>query len=179
MTKLNKRQRLLIAGLGLAAGVWAIDSLTGGGQPQQARAAQKPTGEAAVTVQWCDVSQTVARLTDATYRSIAPDLLRVERDLFAPSAVMERVYAPAPSVPVAKQPVEQDPAVVDFVGQHTLDGVLTGRRPVAVINGRPLALGAELDGHRLVEVARARVSLERVSDGEVVELELASPNSPR
>jgi hypothetical protein len=177
MSKLGMRQRLLVGGLALAAAIWAIDSVTGDGEPKPARAAGTPTASAVPTVKWHDIAPTVEGLTHVTYDSVTPRLRRLQRDLFVPSAAMLAVHSPPQ--PVAPQVVELDEAepedTFSFADAHTLTGVLTGQRPIAVIDSMPLAVGAELDGHVLVEVRRSQVVLERISDGTRVQLVLTPP----
>jgi hypothetical protein len=64
-----------------------------------------------------------------------------------------------------------------FADRHTLEGVILGPKPMAVVDGRLLSPGAALDAYTLVEIQRDRVVFERHGDSERVTLTL--PQRPK
>ncbi|HQL54927.1 MAG TPA: hypothetical protein PLQ87_09485, partial [Phycisphaerae bacterium] len=101
---------------------------------------------------------------------VEPELATL-RDLFAEA----EVPAGAPELDAAVEDVvavpEIDP-VAEFQAAHRLVGVMLGQRPLAVIDERVMPLHAEVDGFRLVQVARDFVVLRRADTGAQVRLEL-------
>lgn len=179
MKRIPPRHKLLGGALTLALLIWAADSYLGGGPPPaQASPAKTDTNSPEVAA-WQDVSELVARLTCRHYTPIADALRRADRDLFLPTPQFEAAFAPAEEFAAdAAQEAEPDPAV-DFAARHRLVGVLLGKQPLAVIDNHLLAVNAELDGHRLVEVHRDRVVFQRPNADGTVVLELQSgPQKP-
>jgi len=173
MKRLTKQQRLLAAGLTLALGIWAVDTLTGKkAGPVRAQAAQATTPPPAAAVDWEQVNTLVARLTEQRYVSVAPELDQTSRDLFAPSAAMESSLAPVEPVIEPNAPAIQEAAIADFRDRHELSGVVIGRHPLAIVDGHVLRPGSELDGHRLVELQRDYVVFQAAQTGTRVTLKL-------
>ena len=67
-------------------------------------------------------------------------------------------FTPGPSW-VVKSPVLAADTKT-FEQKHHLDGVMVGRRPAAMIDGKLVAVGEMLDGYKLVAVAQACATLQ-------------------
>ncbi len=180
MKRLTKLQRLLAGGLVLALGIWAIDALTGkSGRPAHARAASATAAATAPAADWNEVDALVARLTQQRYVSVIPDLDRTPRDLFSPSPAMESLLAPAPPpAPEPNTPALAEEAASDFQSRHQLSGVVIGRNPLAIVDGRVLHRNGELDGYRLVELQRDFVVFQEPRTGARATLKLAPRGTP-
>jgi hypothetical protein len=165
-------QRLLIAILVLASAAWLVDRLTGSAQPRTAEAAPAQATPGQRAAAWEDINALVACLTDVEYQSVADELGRLERDLFAPPD--EMLGAPltiGPGDP-ADAPAQAPPAA-PFAERHVLQGVILGASPLAVIDDQLLGLNAVLEEHRLVQIHRDYVVLEHIASGAQVILQLA------
>ncbi len=180
MMRLSKRQKLLAGALGLAGTVWVLDSMLGRGVPTAAAGAtaEQPTVDAA-RLRWNDIEPVIAELTVRRHESLPTDG-EPSRDLFMPVADSRQCLALTESklqreistkVPAAPE------VTIDFAELHVLDGVALGRRPVAMVDGRLLALGAELDGYRLSKIERDRVVFDPVDGGSPQTLWLPTPDS--
>jgi hypothetical protein len=162
MMQLSRRHMLIGGVFGLVSVAWTIDTLTGGAGPSSADAALSPTV----------ATESSARLPDP------PDLDRViralrnddatrgplpfgeaTRDLFVPTPWMETALASASGA--SPLPTEPSAEPHPFDARHELQGILTGRVPLALIDGRLCRQGAEIDGYRLVELHRDYVVFER------------------
>ncbi len=169
MKRIPIRLRVL-GGLATAAGLfWVVDRFTAGG-PQTAAGATAPVASSMPATDWEETTALILRLTTDTYVPVEPELATL-RDLFAEA----EVPAGAPELDAAVEDVvavpEIDP-VAEFQAAHRLVGVMLGQRPLAVIDERVMPLHAEVDGFRLVQVARDFVVLRRADTGAQVRLEL-------
>ncbi|MFQ5806301.1 MAG: hypothetical protein ACE5I3_07620 [Phycisphaerae bacterium] len=87
---------------------------------------------------------------------------------------MKTALAPADVAAAWRPGAPGEPASepLSFEDRHELQGVLTGRVPLALIDGLLCRRGAEIDGYRLVELHREYVVFQR--DGSRVTLRVAS-----
>ncbi len=175
MKSVSPVQRLLIAVLVLASAAWLVDRLTGSAQPRTAEAAPAQVAPALRAAAWEDINALVARLTNVEYQSVADELARLERDLFAPPEQMLGAPPAAGADGLADDesagPVQTPPAT-PFAERHVLHGVILGTSPLAVIDDQLLSLDAVLEEHRLVQIRRDHVVLEHIASGAQVSLQL-------
>lgn len=171
-----RRTRLIAGAFVMIATTWTIDLFTGEEPAKQANASELLAGKSP------------ARLVDA------PDRARLEqflferptssstiftsdiRNPFAPDDAFEQLAAAAgpttrPGGAGAQLPLEAPKTA--FEDRHRLEGVVTGRRTIALIDGRPYARGATIDNWKLVEIGRDFVIFEG-ADGHV-RLEVPPP----
>lgn len=163
MKPLTLRQKLLLGVLTLTAGTWALDTINRGGTPRQAAAAQEgapgsaaPPETAALSVR--ELAEHL--LSGAPQARLAPD--EPQRNLFEMTAEMSAALAPAPPPPPVVDRREDDRP--DTPEAPKLQGVITGRVPLAILDGRLCPLGSEVDGWRVVEILRDRVLLRRTAE---------------
>lgn len=180
------RKRSSIATLVVMGLLWGLDLLTSASPPQSASADQaggaaaQPGALPAPTPTPSDLGQILAALSAPASR---PGFLDAPpRDLFtAGQEMLDRLRpksatAKVAEVPVATQPVEPEPPTEpEFPPTHVLRGIVWGPRPMAVIDGEPVARGAEISGYRIVEIGRDYVELQR--GPRRARLTLAPPNS--
>ena len=121
--------------------------LSGGPGPSPAEAGPSPaltSGPAALPPDPADLEALIEALQrDRGTRSTLP-FEQVKRDLFVPTERFEAVLVPVVG--------EDSEGLAPFETRHELQGVLTGRVPLALIDGLLLREGAEIDGYRLVEI---------------------------
>jgi hypothetical protein len=177
MRKLSQRQKLLGGVFGIVAGVWGIDRLTGGPGPSAADAAPSPVvvgGPVAMPPDPPDLEAVIESLRSDRAGDLAPLLGWGERDLFVPTRSMEAALRPpdSASIGAAADACEEEAAKsLPFDGRHVLQGVLTGRTPLALIDGELYRCGAEVEGYRLIEIRRDYVVF--VGEGSRVTLRVA------
>lgn len=86
----------------------------------------------------------------------------VARDIFAPPGAPRAASAPDPA---AATPGKGVMTLKDFASHHRLDGTLVGGAvSVAIVDGRRLRVGAELDGFTLLEIGASAVVFGRDDD---------------
>ncbi len=145
------RGRTLLVGLMLAAvGGLAYDRLTFAGVPsemQNTSSASPPTADppASITPARSEAADLAARL--ATLAKAGPSEPGPRRSPFGAMANAERPSEVLPS------------ALSTRWSQRVLSGVVlkANGRPIAIVDGKALSLGAELDGLRLVSVSKDAV----------------------
>ena len=171
MTQLTRRQKLLGGAFAIVGVAWALDMLTGGQTPPPANAATgglTQVANAPVVLDDAEIEAAIASL-EADGIELPPlPFDQVPRDLFVPTAFMRSTLQPAelerPGEDEAADAIGMEP----FEARHVLQGVLTGRVPLALIDGQLFRRGAELDGYRLVELREDCVVFEQ--DGRRVKL---------
>ena len=158
MKAVSRRHKLIGGVLGIVSAAWAIDMLSGGPGPSPAEAGPSPaltSGPAALPPDPADLEALIEALQrDQGTRSTLP-FEQVKRDLFVPTERFEAVLVPVVGEDSEGEPEgELQPAegLAPFETRHELQGVLTGRVPLALIDGLLLREGAEIDGYRLVEI---------------------------
>ena len=177
MRSLSPRSKLVGGAFCLVAVAWAIDLLTGGPGPSPAGAAPSPAVSAPLAAPPA-ASLDLDALIDLLRSDPAPrSPLRFDeltRDLFVPTPSLIAALPPAvpPTSPETGSPKEPVAEPVAFDARHELQGVLTGRVTLAVIDGGLFRRGAQIDGYRLVELHRDYVVFER--DGARVVLRVAT-----
>ncbi|MCK4340091.1 MAG: hypothetical protein KAY37_00015 [Phycisphaerae bacterium] len=174
MRRLSNRQRVIGGALVLAVLVWVADWLIGDGPTPLQAGQAAPLQTQVVTAKWRDVTDLVARLTEAEYASVAEELDQLQRDLFMPSMLIESVF----SVEVPEEPPEpitvkeSEVPELDFATRHKLEGVVIGSRPLAVIDDRVLPLNSDLEGYTLIGVQRDGVIFRHSITQVLIRLEL-------
>ena len=180
MKRLSKRHKLLAGALGFAGVMWAVDSMVGSGAPAPAAAAATTADENTAPVRWEDLTPLIAELTAQPHDAF-PDNGQPQRDPFMPVVGAMQAAALAASTPDlsgAAETTTPPEDVISFAELHVLDGVALGRRPVAMIDGRMLPLGARLDGYRLSTILRDQVVFEPIGGGASQTLWLSAPDVP-
>lgn len=183
MIRLTRKQRVLGTALLLAGLVLGADRFFGSGQPAPLLAAQTAVATPTSTADDAQAfSDSLARLSHSEYVSVADTIDQLQRDLFEPTAVMETAFTPIetdPSPELAAAAARSAAPEADFQTSHNLEGVLLGNTPMAVIDGRVLAVNSDLDGYTLVEVQRDRVIFHQPATGARIVLELSpGPKTP-
>ncbi len=176
MKPIPMKQRVLFGALLLAAGIYLVDTLTGGAEPRPANAAPAAQPQLPSIGPWQDVSGLIARLTAGRYQPLDGELDALSRDLFAPTPTVEKAFG----IGVARKQATPESSPTerssDFQQNHRLEGVVLGRQPLALINGQVYALNSDLDGYKLIEISRSHVDLHHPPSGRRVRLEL--PQGP-
>jgi hypothetical protein len=158
MTQMLTRHKLIGGVLGVVSAAWAVDVLTGEPGPSPANAALSPpiaTELVARPPDPADLASVIESLRDDDVPRARLPLDAAMRDLFVPTPQMEaalEVASPATTAP--EPPATSATEPIQFETRHELQGVLTGRVPLAVIDGRLYPRGSEVDGYRLVELRR-------------------------
>ncbi len=166
MKSFSPRQKLFGGVFGLVAIMWGIDMLTGNPEPSPASAASSSPISAAVELPLdpVDIDALVESLHSHRNIRAALPFEHISRDLFVPTPAMAIVLNPPVSTEMRKSEPREQPAAEPpppFEAQHTLQGVLTGRIPLALVDDLLLRRGAELDGYRLVEIRHDFVVFQR------------------
>jgi hypothetical protein len=158
MRSLSRRQKLTGAVLAVVSAVWTLDMLTGSSGPSLAGAAPAPivlSGPTGPPPDPADLRAVIGALQRERVTRTALPFDRVTRDLFVPTehfkAVQTQVAESDPAWEGEAQ-AESGKESLPFEARHTLQGVLTGRVPLALIDGSLLREGAQIDGYRLVEI---------------------------
>jgi hypothetical protein len=176
MSSISRRHKLFAGIFCLVAGAWGIDLLTGEQVPGAADAASSsallvqpvvvPAGPA-------DIETIVESLRDDSVTHAALPFDQTTRDLFVPTSRMKAILRVATQpAGESKTPGELEARLAPFDARHELQAVLTGRVPLALIDGRLYRSGAEIDGYRLIELRQDYVVLQR--DESRVTLRVAS-----
>lgn len=176
MSSISRRHKLFAGIFCVFAAAWGIDLLSGGQVPGSADAASSSALAAqpvAVPAGPADIETIIESLRDDGVTHAALPFDQTTRDLFVPTSRMEAILRVA-SQPVggSETPGEPEARLTPFDASHQLQAVLTGRVPLALIDGRLYRLGAEIDGYRLIELCQDYVVLQR--DGSRVTLRVAS-----
>jgi hypothetical protein len=163
----GKRRRAVTLGvLGIVGAIFLVDRLIGQKPAPSAASSAGPDASAfaiaadpaALRVQdRAEVAAllSIAELADEAHEPLPDDL----RDLFRlPEAAASAAAETAQAADARAQ-------VDGFEQRHALRGVMLGREPRAVIDGRPFAIGEELDGFIVETIERDVVTLTRRSDG--------------
>lgn len=177
--RLQRRHRLLLGALVLAATIWLFDRLSGGAGPQPAQAQGNDSAPApTASLAWDDVNALVSRVVALRQGGDERRLPETARDLFQPSALLAQLLAAteAPVPSAAESPPADTPG--DFGARHRLSGVVLGAEPLAVVDDVVVGLGAVLDGHTLVSVERDAVVFEETATGVRLRLTLPAPGVP-
>lgn len=181
--KLTSRQRLLFGALGVAGLVGVVDWFTRSGPRVAAAQPVRVSSEPSQSVRWKDVGDAVEKLTGAHYSPAADKLAELDRDLFLPTPLLrETFHEPEPEpdeVARAQLEAEVEKKQAEFVAVHSLDGILLGQKPFAVIDGRLFTVGSLIDGHLVAQVHRSHVVLEHAATRQQVTLYLKErPEEP-
>lgn len=167
MRPISRRHKLLGTALAVVATGWLADFFAGDGKPAAVRAAvppeSTPTADATVPADNVpDLDELLNALEGAPTALPDLELDKLTRDPFVPTTVLRAACRVAESERVAEAEGEdQRPAGVPFEQRHRLQGVLTGQRPLALIDGRLFAVGARLEGYTLIRIERAQVVCRR------------------
>jgi hypothetical protein len=183
MKALSRRQKVTLGTLAVVAMIWVVDLLTGGAGPSQADAATTPTvphAPAEPTPAPDDLAGVIEALQREQVTRATLPFERVGRDLFVPTERFEAALSVARKAEGGEATDEPEGPAHDalpFEDRHKLQGVLTGRVPLALIDGVLLREGAEIDGYRLVEIHADFVVLRR-GPGKTVALHVAPGKEP-
>lgn len=177
MISLSRRQRWLGGALGIVVVAWAIDMLTGGQDPPMASAASAPASQlnaVSVPLDQAEVEAVIGMLS--TDDVVRPPLScdGVARDLFVPTAQMRAALATILPDSPSESACDDTENAQSFEARHCLQGVLMGRVPLALIDGRLYRGGAEIDGYRLVQLERDHAVFDH--QGARVTLRVAPPD---
>ena len=159
MKQLTGRQKIGGGVFLIVGAAWTLDTLTGGPTPAPAKGAtaqQVVTGTEFATPQDPpDLEQVMRKLSATTAATRAPlPLEHLHRDPFE----ITEAFVVAPSTlagtddggkPKAAAAPTGPPA---FAEQHRLEGITSGRVPLALIDGRLYRVGAVIDDYRLTEI---------------------------
>jgi hypothetical protein len=177
--RVSHRNKLVGGVFGLVVLVWGIDLLTGGSEPSSAGASPSTTAsEQPIVVPPgpVDLDALIASLRSDQSGPPVLHFEQVARDPFSPTPAMEAYVASVgPSAGAGpKPPAESVAQEVPFEARHELQGVLTGRVPLALIDGTLYPAGAEIDGYRLVELQRDSAVFEQGESRVILRVTVAS-----
>jgi hypothetical protein len=167
MRPISRRQKLLGTALGVVATGWLADFLAGGGEPAAVHAAvpleSTPTADATVpAANVPDLDEFLGALEGAPTALPDLELDKLTRDPFVPTTVLRAACRVTESERVEEAEAEAQPsATVPFEQRHQLQGVLTGHRPLALIDGKLFAVGVRLEGYTLIRIERDQVVCQR------------------
>jgi len=166
MRPVSQRHRLLGAVFGVVALALGVDLLTGQPRPTSAAGAAASSlmnGSVELPPDPVDLDALIESLRGERLTHAAPSFDRIERDLFVPTPWMETALrADNPALSVAAELREEPEAkALPFDARHELQGILTGRIPLALIDGVLYRRGAEIDGYRLSELRSDHVVFTR------------------
>jgi hypothetical protein len=165
MSSIARRHKLLAGIFGMVVVAWGFDLLSGGQLPGSADAASSSvlvTQAVVVPAGPTDIETIIESLRDDGATQAALPFDQTTRDLFVPTSRMEAILTVAAQpAEGSKPPDELAGRVPPFEARHQLQAVLTGRVPLALIDGRRLRAGAEVDGYRLIELCQDYVVLRR------------------
>jgi hypothetical protein len=164
MTSLSRRQKLVGGAFAIVACSWLVDMLTGGQTPASANAASSESLQANLAPEQLDptlVQAVIASLASTDDRRPPLPFHEAKRDLFVPSTRMLTALGMTTPETTATSEGDQNVDQQPFETRHQLAGVLTGRVPLALIDGRLYRRGAEIDGYRLVELRDDYVVLQQ------------------
>lgn len=175
MSAITGRQKLIGGVFCIVTAAWLTDMLTGQPAPSNADAAPSAqlVGPAPAVAAACpeDLAALIASLGNLRSTRAPLPFDQVSRDLFMPTASMEARLRPIEVAAVEDADGPEGPESLPFSARHRLQGILTGRVPLALIDGQLLRRGAIIDGHRLAEIGRDSVVLQ--GDGDRVVLRVA------
>jgi hypothetical protein len=177
------RRKTLVGVLAIVLVVWLIDALGGSKGPATAKArsaagASQVSSPAAPGGARPMLAADVALPADDTAAPrarapISPELDQLDRDLFVPTpamaAALDEVSAPPEEPAPASAPAAPE---APFENRHSLQGVILGPRPLAVVDGRLLPVGTQIDGHTLVRIERDTATFRDGSTEVVLKLTL-------
>ena len=178
MIAISRRQKLLGGVFVIFSAAWAIDMLSGGPGPSPAEATLSPLvtgGPTEPPPDPADLEDLIEALQREQATRVALPFAQVRRDLFVPTEQFEAVLllvADEALAKAAEQPERSMEKPPPFESRHVLKGVLTGRVPLALIDGVLVRAGAQIDGYRVVEIHPDFVVL-RQGQNPVVRLQLA------
>jgi hypothetical protein len=158
--------------------VWTVDLLTRQLGPRPAAATPSPA-EATETVKLPpdpdDLHEVIESLRSESVGRAMLLFDHVARDLFTPTPRMQATLATAGTIPAsAEDPDARKEAVepTPFDAQHELQGVLMGRVPLAVVDGKLYPCGAEIDGYRLIALHGDHVVFARKGERAILRVAL-------
>lgn len=151
----GRRRKLLISVLVLVGTSATIDALLGRGQPRTAKATT--VTETTPAEPGTDIEVLLTRLQGQTQNAPAMPLAALPRNPFEPTDAFEPSAATASDAPEAELAAPRIDHGEAFRGAHTLTGTMVGPRPTALLDGRVIEVGTQLDGFTVVEIARGRV----------------------
>jgi hypothetical protein len=179
--KLSKSRIAALAALGLAVLALAADRLwigSGETSPRPAAASSAPVATALAPAAPTGSAPAAGNVSAATGRASVADRLKQlaagknldadgVKEAFAPAeSWMVQVAAP-PAVAEEAAPKPSDP-VESFADTHKLTSVLiSGSGGIAMVNGKMLRMGQEIEGYRLVGLAPGSATFRSGSGTEV------------
>ena len=180
MKPISQRHKIL-GGVFLIIGVvWSMDMLTGGPTPDPANAAQNSQVSVNGVPMPAEPADLDTLITQITRPPANPAPLYIDpaaRDLFF--AVAGGSLDPSQ----ANEPTNEAESALEMEGRQApsnlpreLQGIIEGRVPLALVDGRLLRLGSKIEDYRLVEIQRDFVVFER--EGERYTLRLAGIGKP-
>jgi hypothetical protein len=181
MKTLSTRTKVFLGTLGGVVLLWVLDTFTGPGTPEPAKAGP-PTERVPIAVQPnIDAEPVTAHWIFTASRPAEVDqpIDQLDRDLFMPTSTMDAAYAPE-AAESSRGDADDGKPVIDarpFETRHQLQGLVVGRRSFAVIDGGVVSLGADFDGYALVEVHRDHAVFARNGVRAILTLGLPSPSS--
>jgi len=167
MRPISRRHKLLGVALGVVATGWLVDFFAGGGKPATVRAAvppeSTPTADTMPADNVPDLDELLSAVEGAPTALPDLELNKLTRDPFVPTTVLKAACRVAGSerVEEAAEREDQPSTEVPFEQRHRLQGVLTGQRPLAFIDGKLFAVGARLEDYTLIRIERDQVVCQR------------------
>ena len=176
MKQLSRRQKIMGGLFLLVTCAWTGDMLTGGPAAATAKdaaaAAAATDVESAVPPDPADLAEIIRRLSArATMTRPHLPLQHLRRDPFAMTEVFLSAAADSregrPENSQAENAVPEDSS---FASLHKLEGITSGRVPLALIDGRLYRIGAIIGDYRLIEIATDHVVVSHGAETEILSL---------
>lgn len=176
MKKFSLKHRVMTAAALLAVSIWVADRFGSSLRPKSAQAAEPVAQNVSQSkTDWQAAQQLVDHLTRAQPPSVLAQLSNVQRDLFLPEGGLLELLMPPPEseAPEVLAPPPPEPEAL-FTARHTLQGIVLGQRPLAVVDGQLIPLNGVYDNHRLIDIGRGSAIFQDLATGACFRLEVAA-----
>jgi hypothetical protein len=166
---LNRERKVYVAIFGLAAGALVVDRVmldSGVSDPASAGAETLlvASGGSVPSIDGLSAMPDKAKATLASHLGKLADPSDINLSRVTDAFKASSAWNPEP----VKQPAQVEKKTPD--GTHTLTAILTGKNAAAVIDGKPISVGGQVDGYTLVSVGEDKAVLESAKSRLVLHL---------
>ncbi|MBN2447265.1 MAG: hypothetical protein JXO22_11090 [Phycisphaerae bacterium] len=182
MNALTRKRKVLFGVLAIVAVGWLVDALFSVGRPSVAQAKTGASDSAAlepIQLKAAELAPLIAALSGSAPESVPESGVHPERDPFSLPASFGRVIDTALA---AAPPALEDPSrppvapAPPFEQCHSLQGIIAGPTPLALIDGELMARGDRVDGAELIDIQRDYAVFDK--DGQRILLTLTARETP-
>lgn len=166
---LSRERKVYVAIFGLAAGALVIDRVlldSGVSDPASAGAETLlvASGGSVPSIDGLNALPDKAKATLASHLGKLADPSDIDMSKLTDAFAASSAWKPEP----AKEPEKIAKKMPD--GSYTLSAILTGPNAAAVINGKPISVGGQVDGFTLIAVTENSAVLESAGSRQVLHL---------